>query len=175
MSAHEMGRDRRHRGMIEDEDAAIGKLGSEFDDIGCLLISEVELVFSQPDQLGSMANPAGAGGRDEVATAVFSKTKDYVSEFSRYKDPNTIREIRELLLKHAKLDDRQIDEDGNELPEDEANAAGLQLTQFEMAQLANLCITEVDEAKALIPTLATRDDALLDSLLQELDNIRRFS
>lgn len=28
MSAHEMGRDRRHRGMIEDEDAAIGKLGS---------------------------------------------------------------------------------------------------------------------------------------------------
>lgn len=82
---------------------------------------------------------------------------------------------RRLLLKHAKLDDRQIDEDGNELPEDEANAAGLQLTQFEMAQLANLCITEVDEAKALIPTLATRDDALLDSLLQELDNIRRFS
>lgn len=27
--------------------------------------------------------------------SVFSKTKDYVSEFSRYKDPNTIREIRE--------------------------------------------------------------------------------
>lgn len=81
---------------------------------------------------------------------------------------------RRLLLKHAKLDDKLVDEDGNELPEDEANQ-GLQLTQFEMAQLANLCITEVDEAKALIPTLATRDDALLDSLLQELDNIRRFS
>lgn len=27
--------------------------------------------------------------------SVFSKTKDYVTEFSRYKDPNTIREIRE--------------------------------------------------------------------------------
>ena len=131
---------------------------------------------------------------------VFSKTKDYVTEFSRYKDPNTIREIREyvfsfplctlslpspfllttlacslyrLLLKHAKLDDKPVDEEGNEL--DHPDAAGLQLTQFEMAQLANLCITEVDEAKALIPTLATRDDALLDSLLQELDNIRRFS
>ncbi|EST08598.1 RNA polymerase II, Rpb4 [Kalmanozyma brasiliensis GHG001] len=172
MQAHDVGRDRRHRGMIEDEDAAIGKLGTEFEDAGCLLISEVELVFSQPDALGS-AGEAGAGGRDEVATAVFSKTKDYVSEFSRYKDPNTIREIRELLLKHAKLDERLVDEHGNELPDDEAG--GLQLTQFEMAQLANLCITEVDEAKALIPTLATRDDALLDSLLQELDNIRRFS
>ena len=77
-----------------------------------------------------------------------------------------------LLLKHAKLDERPVDEDGNEIDIDES---GLQLTQFEMAQLANLCITEVDEAKALIPTLATRDDALLDSLLQELDNIRRFS
>lgn len=106
---------------------------------------------------------------------VFSKTKDYVSEFSRYKDPNTIREIRELLLKHAKIDDaeRAVDEEGNEI--EQPTDTGLQLTQFEMAQLANLCITEVEEAKALIPTLATRDDALLDSLLQELDNIRRFS
>lgn len=77
-----------------------------------------------------------------------------------------------MLLKHAKLDEARYDEEGNELPESET---GLQLTQFEMAQLANLCITEVDEAKALIPTLATRDDGLLDSLLQELDNIRRFS
>lgn len=104
---------------------------------------------------------------------MFSKTKDYVSEFSRYKDPNTIREIRELLLKHAKHDEdeQQLDEEGNVVDGGE----GLQLSQFEMAQLANLCITEVEEAKALIPTLATRDDGLLDSLLQELDNIRRFS
>ncbi|PWY96993.1 hypothetical protein BCV70DRAFT_213892 [Testicularia cyperi] len=164
--AHEIG-SRRHRGMIEDEDAALGKLGQEFDDVGCLLISEVELVFAQPGHMGS----GDAAGKDEGATAVFSKTKDYVTEFSRYKDPNTIREIRELLLKHAKLDEAQYDEDGNEIQDD----SGLQLSQFEMAQLANLCITEVEEAKALIPTLATRDDALLDSLLQELDNIRRFS
>lgn len=101
---------------------------------------------------------------------MFSKTKDYVSEFSRYKDPNTIREIRELLLKHARLDERQVDEEGNEIEE-----TGLQLTQFEMAQLANLCITEVEEAKALIPTLATRDEAMLDGVLQEMDNVRRFS
>lgn len=72
------------------------------------------------------------------------------------------------------MDEKPVDEEGNELDDAEAET-GLQLTQFEMAQLANLCITEVDEAKALIPTLATRDDALLDSLLQELDNIRRFS
>lgn len=126
-------------------------------------------MFSQPDGMG--ASGMDGSGKDQGSTAVFSKTKDYVTEFSRYKDPNTIREIRELLLKHAKLDDKPDDE-----PEDDDDAhAGLQLSQFEMAQLANLCITEVDEAKALIPTLATRDDGLLDSLLQELDNIRRFS
>ncbi|SNX87704.1 related to Rpb4 - 16 kD subunit of DNA-directed RNA polymerase II [Melanopsichium pennsylvanicum] len=148
MQAHDIasGRDRRHN--IEEEDATIGKLGEEFDDAGCLLISEVELVFSQPDALGSAGGEAGAGSRDEVATAVFSKTKDYVSEF--------------------------MDQDGNPIDQP-AETEGLQLTQFEMAQLANLCITELDEAKALIPTLATRDDALLDSLLQEMDNIRRFS
>lgn len=28
MQAHDVGRDRRHRGMIEDEDAAVGKLGT---------------------------------------------------------------------------------------------------------------------------------------------------
>ena len=64
MQAHEVGR--RHKGMIEDEDAAIGKLGSEFEDAGCLLISEVELVFTQPGALGSAED---AAGRDEVATA----------------------------------------------------------------------------------------------------------
>lgn len=85
----------------------------------------------------------------------------------------SIRSTRRLLLKHAKLDEKLVDEEGNEI--DNPAETGLQLTQFEMAQLANLCITEVDEAKALIPTLATRDDALLDGLLQELDNVRRFS
>lgn len=67
--AHQVGR--RHRGMIQHEDAAIGKLGEEFDDAGCLLISEVELVFSQPNALGGGggAPAADAGGREDGATA----------------------------------------------------------------------------------------------------------
>lgn len=56
-----------------------------------------------------------------------------------------------LLIKHAAKgeDEREYDEEGNPIDEPES---GLQLTQFEMAQLANLCITEVEEAKSLIPT-----------------------
>ncbi|EPQ28124.1 uncharacterized protein PFL1_04451 [Pseudozyma flocculosa PF-1] len=158
---------RLRRGLAEDEDAGLGKLGPDFNDAGCLLISEVNLFFSQP--AGDGAEPAS---KDDGATAVAEKTKAYVAEFSRYKDRPTIREIRAILMKHAAKSDeeREYDEEGNLIEDD-----GLALTQFEMAQLANLCITEVEEAKSLIPTLAGKDDGLLDSLLQELDNVRRFS
>ncbi|KAN0063948.1 RNA polymerase B [Thecaphora frezii] len=159
---------RLRRGMVDDEDAGMGKLGPEFQDAGCLLISEVQLFFARPND-GNVE----VASKDDGATAVAQKTKDYVEEFSRYKDPNTIREIRAILIKHAAKgeDEKEYDEEGNPIDDD----TGLQLTQFEMAQLANLCITEVDEAKSLIPTLGPKDDALLDSLLQELDNVRRFS
>ena len=88
-------------------------------------------------------------------------------------------EVRAVLIKHAAQGD--VDEG---LPEDEK---GLQLSQFEMAQLANLSISDVDEARTLIPTyvrvsaclsangsLASKDDAQLESLLHELSAIRRF-
>lgn len=48
-----------------------------------------------------------------------------------------------LLIKHA----AQPDLDGST-----ADDKGLQLSQFEMAQLANLAISDVDEARTLIPT-----------------------
>ena len=49
--------------------------------------------------------------------------------------------IDSLLIKHAAQPDME-DEDEK----------GLQLTQFEMAQLANLSVTDIDEARTLIPT-----------------------
>ena len=50
--------------------------------------------------------------------------------------------MRALLIKHAAQPDM-----------DEADEhKGLQLSQFEMAQLANLSITDIDEARTLIPT-----------------------
>ncbi|WFD42749.1 RNA polymerase B [Malassezia psittaci] len=56
-----------------------------------------------------------------------------------------------------------------------SDSKSLQLSQFEMAQLANLTISDVDEARTLIPTLASKDEAQLESLLNELAAIRRFS
>ncbi|PKI85482.1 Rpb4p [Malassezia vespertilionis] len=144
---------RRRHGNVEVEDAGKGQLGSEFQDAGCLLTSEVHLFFSRPADL--------AADRDASATAVAQKTKEYVNDFSRYKEQSTIREVRALLIKHAVLADT-----------DEPEGKGLQLTQFEMAQLANLAVSDVDEARILIPT---KDDAQLESLLNELSAIRKFS
>lgn len=138
---HEVGR--RHRGMIEDEDAAIGKLGEGAFHLGtwyrlasahCLLTFLVLHILGRVRRCGLLAHLGGracilaarcarrwrCGPRRRshgvslslspntaplaarkltsslvVSHSVFSKTKDYVSEFSRYKDPNTIREIRE--------------------------------------------------------------------------------
>ncbi|WFD21962.1 RNA polymerase B [Malassezia equina] len=142
---------RVRRGAVEVEDASTGKLGP-----GCLLISEVHLFFSRPGE---------ANERDGLS-AVTQKTKEYVDEFSRFKDQSTIREVRALLIKHA----AQPDLDG-----DMGDSKGLQLSQFEMAQLANLSVTDIDEARTLIPTLAAKDDAQLESLLHELSAIWKFA
>lgn len=48
-----------------------------------------------------------------------------------------------LLIKYAAQPDASDEHDDEK---------GLQLTQFEMAQLANLAVSEVDEARTLIPT-----------------------
>ncbi|KAI3628130.1 RPB4 [Malassezia furfur] len=132
---------RRRRGNVEVEDASQGRLGPEFQDAGCLLISEVFLFFSRPGK--TMEG-------DTQGTA-------------RYKEQSTIREVRALLIKHA----AQPDLDGTV-----SDDKGLQLTQFEMAQLANLAVSDVDEARTLIPT---KDEAQLESLLNELAAIRRFA
>ncbi|KAL4399905.1 RNA polymerase B [Malassezia pachydermatis] len=146
---------RLHRGYSEVEDASVGKLGPEFQDAGCLLISEVHLFFSRPGEVSD---------RETGQSAVTQKTKEYAEEFSRFKDQSTIREVRALLIKHAAQPDMEDHEE-----------KGLQLSQFEMAQLANLSITDVDEARTLIPTLASKDDTQLESLLHELAAIQKFA
>ena len=103
-----------------------------------MLNSEVHLFFSRPGE----ASEGLSSYVTSTHTSVTQKTKEYVDDFSRFKDQSTIREVRALLIKHAAQPDM-----------DEADEhKGLQLSQFEMAQLANLSITDIDEARTLIPT-----------------------
>lgn len=63
-------------------------------------------------------------------------------------------------------------------PEDEGydddEEGGLALTGFERAQLANLAVETVEEAKNLIPTLETKDEVKLQALIDELATLRKF-
>ncbi|KAL8280875.1 hypothetical protein RQP46_006879 [Phenoliferia psychrophenolica] len=91
------------------------------------------------------------GRRENVTTdnPVYKKTLDYVQAFSRFHEEETVRNVR------ATLSDRE-------------------LKPFELAQIANLCPLESDEAKALIPSLTEKDDDELQSLLNEIASYRKF-
>ena len=49
------------------------------------------------------------------------------------------------------------------------------LKPFELVQLANLCPTDADQAKTLIPSLQNRDDDQLQVMLNELASLKQFS
>ncbi|KAG8972346.1 RNA polymerase B, partial [Tulasnella sp. 427] len=109
----------RRRHQVEEEDAATLKLGSEFNNAGCLMVSEVKMLLVMREE----------AGRTAPDTAVFKKTKAYVDTFAKFTD-DSARSVREALR-------REIDERG--------------LTQFEIAQIANLCPATSEEAKNCIP------------------------
>ena len=70
---------------------------AEFQDAGCLLISEVHLFFSRP---GESEKGLSAYVQTHSHHSVTQKTKEYVDEFSRYKDQSTIREVRAYVQIH---------------------------------------------------------------------------
>ncbi|KAI7875177.1 DNA-directed RNA polymerase II subunit RPB4-like protein [Lichtheimia hyalospora FSU 10163] len=91
-----------------------------------------------------------SGTENRPTTSITTKTLDYVRTFSRFTNRDSVREVRQLLGK----DD---------------------LAQFEVAQLANLCCEDAEEAKALIPSLAHKvDDDKVQELLNEMLTIKKF-
>ncbi|KAG1224454.1 hypothetical protein G6F62_007832 [Rhizopus arrhizus] len=82
-------------------------------------------------------------------SAVLAKTLEYVRNFSRYNTIDSVREVRQIM--------------------------GKNLTQFEVAQMANLCCEEAEEAKALIPSVSSKyDDDELQVMLNQMQQIRKF-
>ncbi|KAM0748867.1 hypothetical protein T439DRAFT_327370 [Meredithblackwellia eburnea MCA 4105] len=76
---------------------------------------------------------------------VFLKTSDYVHTFARFQDQATVEQVRTLLSQTQLFQD------------------------FELAQLANLCPADADEAKSLIPSLSEMDDDVLQPILNDLN------
>lgn len=76
-----------------------------------------------------------AAEEEQELSEVFVKTLDYTQKFNRYKNRETIAQVRSLLGKKK-------------------------LHKFELACLANLCPESAEEAKALIPRYVDRHKSL---------------
>ncbi|KAF9240710.1 HRDC-like protein [Melanogaster broomeanus] len=127
----------RHRTHAEEEDASALKLGAEFNNAGCLLISEVKYLLENRD-------------KDAPDTAVYNKTLEYVKTFAKFNTTDSASAVRETLRREPAL------------------------TQFETAQIANLCPGTAEEAKSVVPSLVKIDDDKLQTLLDEIQTMRKF-
>ncbi|KAJ1980821.1 RNA polymerase B [Dimargaris xerosporica] len=130
------------RGFVQEEDAARLILGDDFAEEQCLFISEVKILLD--------AQRENKVGSDKNATGVYQSTFDYVNQFARFKNQDTVREVRQFL-------------------------SGENLESFEVAQLANLCCEEAEEARTLIPSLVDKkDEESLQALLNEMLTLKKF-
>jgi len=125
------------RANLDEEDASVLKLGQEFNNAGCLLISEVKYLLENRD-------------KDAPDTTVYNKALEYVRQFAKFTTTDSASAVRETLRREPLL------------------------TQFETAQIANLCPAEAEEAKSIIPSLVKIDDDRLQSLLDEIQTMRKF-
>ncbi|KAJ2486186.1 DNA-directed RNA polymerase II subunit rpb4 [Coemansia sp. RSA 2050] len=69
-------------------DAGKLKLGEDFQDAECLLISEVKVLLEAQYE---------SKKEEKSLTDVYTKTLEYVQKFSRYTSRDTVKEVRALL------------------------------------------------------------------------------
>ncbi|KAG6436441.1 hypothetical protein SASPL_101340 [Salvia splendens] len=139
----------------EEENAAELKIPDEFLKAKCLMNCEVSLILEHKyEQLQQMADDPM-----NQMSQVFEKSLQYVKRFSRYKNPDAVRQVREY-----------------------------QLAEFELCVLGNLCPETVEEAIAMVPSikvpiisiaaLYTRgrahDDEAIEKMLNDLSLIKKF-
>ncbi|KAH8913406.1 hypothetical protein BT69DRAFT_1347652 [Atractiella rhizophila] len=84
-------------------------------------------------------------------TRIRQQTYEYCTAFARFSSLQSIREVRDILRRDSTL------------------------TQFEIAQIANLCPAGAEEAKALIPTMREKDDDLLEGMMEEIKGLRKVN
>ncbi|KAJ7629497.1 HRDC-like protein [Mycena polygramma] len=139
----------RHRPQTEEEDASALKLGAEFNNAGCLLISEVKYLLENRDK-DAPDTKCTVLVVDLFWCMVYNKTLEYVKTFTKFNTTDSASAVRDTLRQEPAL------------------------TQFETAQIANLCPATADEAKSVIPSLVKIDDDRLEALLRDIQTMRKY-
>lgn len=133
----------------EEENAAELKIGEEFLKAKCLMNAEVALILEKKyDQLQQASEDASS-----QVSQVFERSLQYVTRFSRYKNPDAVKQVRDVLSRNS-------------------------LSEFELCVIGNLCPDTAEEAKAMVPSLKHKgrglDDEKIDKMLSDLAVIRKF-
>uniref|UniRef100_A0A0E0JUN9 RNA polymerase Rpb4/RPC9 core domain-containing protein n=1 Tax=Oryza punctata TaxID=4537 RepID=A0A0E0JUN9_ORYPU len=137
----------------EEENAAELKIGEEFLKAKCLMNCEVAIILEHKyEQIQHMSD----GDPSSQVSQVFEKSLQYVKRFSRYKNPDAVRQVRETLSRYG-------------------------LAEFELCTLGNLCPDTTDEASALVPSLRSGGRFVgdpgndkIDKMLNDLSLIKKF-
>ncbi|XP_077248529.1 DNA-directed RNA polymerase II subunit 4 isoform X3 [Tasmannia lanceolata] len=83
----------------EEENAAELKIGTEFEKAKCLMNCEVALILDRKyEQLQQMSDDP----MNQISQ-VFEKSLQYVKRFSRYKNPDAVRQVREYPFNFQKV------------------------------------------------------------------------
>ncbi|KAJ3375287.1 RNA polymerase B [Allomyces arbusculus] len=156
------------RGIVEVESVENDiQLGEEFQDARCLTVAEVHhyLAERRKTRGGAGASGADGGAYGAVPAApagpvlqasdaqTLNKMAQYCEQFSQFNSPAMVVEVRKTIEEFA----------------------GLDLFEFEMAQIANFLCDSVEEMRTLVPSLARVDETQLQELLHRLANIRKFA
>jgi DNA-directed RNA polymerase II subunit RPB4 len=97
-----------------------------------------------------------ASESDSQVSQVFEKSLQYVKRFSRYKNPDAVRQVRETLSRYG-------------------------LAEFELCTIGNLCPDTCGEATALVPSLKSggrfvgdAGNEKIEKMLNDLSLIKKF-
>ncbi|KAK6924160.1 RNA polymerase subunit Rpb4/RPC9 [Dillenia turbinata] len=138
----------------EEENAAELKIGDEFLKAKCLMNCEVALILDRKyEQLQQMSEDP----MNQVSQ-VFEKSLQYVKRFSRYNNPDAVRQVREYPSKFK--------------------ATSFPLFAIMLCVLGNLCPETVEEAIAMVPSIRSKgrahDDEAIEKMLNDLAMIKKF-
>ncbi|KAK9071549.1 hypothetical protein SSX86_007977 [Deinandra increscens subsp. villosa] len=152
----------------EEENAAELKIGDEFLKAKCLMNCEVSLILEHKyEQLQQMSEDP----MNQVSQ-VFEKSLQYVKRFSRYKNPDAVRQVREYPSLHSNISLSYhiliiFCDDGLSCE-----------NSLILCVLGNLCPETVEEAIAMVPSIKSRgrghDDEAIEKMLNDMSLIKKF-
>ncbi|KAJ3416104.1 RNA polymerase B [Chytridiales sp. JEL 0842] len=137
----------RRRKEVGNEDAAECRFGDEFQDVQCLLISEVRVLLEAAED--KKRKDGGVGGMSDIK----QKTLDHCQRFSRFTNKQTVKEIRQL-YSHEQFHDFEV-----------AQLANLCCETVEEAKSL---------IQSLSKRFDNIEDAKLQDLLDQMSSLRRY-